>query len=109
MSITKTEKSTLLVETAGELDHHLATKIRSQIDAAISKEWKNIIFDFSKLTFMDSSGIGMIMGRYKKIQKFEGKLVIVAPKPQVKRILEISGLFNIITLESSVNKALKKM
>lgn len=109
MSITKTDKNTLVVVTTGELDHHQATKIRSEIDAAISKESKNIIFDFSKLSFMDSSGIGMIMGRYKKIQKFGGKLAIVSPKPQVKRILEMSGLFNIIILEPSVKQALKRM
>ena len=109
MSIIKTEKNTLITEISGELDHHSAAKIRAEIDAAISEEAKNIILDLTNLTFMDSSGIGMIMGRYKKIQSFGGKLVIVSPKPQVKRILEISGLFNIITIESSVNKALKKM
>ncbi|MBS7298860.1 MAG: anti-sigma F factor antagonist [Eubacteriales bacterium] len=109
MSISKTEKNTLLVEITGELDHHTATKIRTKIDNAISKDYKNIIFDFSALTFMDSSGIGMIMGRYKKILKYDGKMTIVSPKPQVKRILEISGLMNIVTLETSINKALKRM
>lgn len=109
MSITKTDKNTLLVVTEGELDHHLATKIRREIDAAISADTRNIIFDFSGLTFMDSSGIGMIMGRYKKSQKYGGKVIVAAPKPQVKRILEISGLLNIITLEPSVKKALKRM
>ena len=109
MSITKTEKNTLLVEITGELDHHTATQIRTKIDNAISKEYKNIIFDFSALTFMDSSGIGMIMGRYKKILKYMGKMTIVSPKPQVKRILEISGLTSIVTIETSINKALKRM
>ena len=47
MSISKTEKNTLLVEITGELDHHTATKIRTKIDNAISKDYKNIIFDFS--------------------------------------------------------------
>lgn len=109
MSITKTDKNTLLVATVGELDHHMATKIRREIDAAISAGSKNIIFDFSGLTFMDSSGIGMLIGRYKKVQKYGGRVVVAAPKPQVKRILEMSGLLNIIKLEPSVKKALKRM
>lgn len=109
MSIIKTEKNTLITEISGELDHHSAAKIRSEIDAAISEETKNIILDLTNLTFMDSSGIGMIMGRYKKIQHHSGKLIIVAPKPQVKRILEMSGLLNIITIEASIRQALKRM
>ncbi len=109
MSITKTEKNTLLVEVAGELDDHMAGKVRREIDKALDTDIKNIIFDFSKLTFMDSSGVGMIIGRYKKIQKHSGRLLIASPKPQVKRILEMSGLTNIIKIESSVKQAIKKM
>ncbi|MBQ7793799.1 MAG: anti-sigma F factor antagonist [Clostridia bacterium] len=109
MSVTKAEKNTLVITADGELDHHTAAKIRKEADNAFSGDTRNIIFDFSKLTFMDSSGLGMIMGRYKKIQKKGGSLVIVSPKPQVKRILEMSGIMSIAKIEPNIKQALKRM
>lgn len=58
---------------------------------------------------MDSSGIGMIMGRYKRIQKLGGRVIIAAPKPQVKRIIEMAGLFRIVQIEPDVKRAIKKL
>lgn len=109
MSITKTDKNTLLVVPEGELDHHLAAGLRREIDTTLDAETRNLIFDFSALTFMDSSGIGMIMGRYKKVQAIGGKLIIAAPRPQVRRIIEMSGLLSIIRIEPDVKHALKRM
>lgn len=61
----------LIVQVAGELDHHFADEIRMRIDAEIMKPpIRNILFDFNRLSFMDSSGIGMIMGRYKKSKRW---------------------------------------
>ena len=64
----------LIVRVAGELDHHFADEIRMRIDAEIMKPpVTNILFDFNNLSFMDSSGIGMIMGRYKKLKRWAEK------------------------------------
>jgi stage II sporulation protein AA (anti-sigma F factor antagonist) len=98
--------STLVISIIGELDHHTAEYIRQKIDSEIIKSTtKNIIFDFSKLTFMDSSGIGVIIGRYKNIQKLNGKAAIVNANQQIRRILEMSGLLRIMILHDSVDKA----
>lgn len=109
MRIKDIEKDTLLVTPEGELDHHSAQKIRAEVDAKLDRGVKNVIFDFSALNFMDSSGIGMIMGRYKKISKQGGKVIIAAPRPQVKRIIEMAGLFRIVQIEPDVKKAIKKL
>lgn len=105
----KKEKDTLIVTVKGELDHHIAAKLRTKIDRELGGEIKNIVFDFSELSFMDSSGVGMIMGRYKAVQKAGGSLIVAAATPQVERILKISGLMNIVRLESSVGQAIKKI
>ncbi len=109
MNIIETDKNALLVTPEGELDHHLAGKMRTEIDKKLGRGIINIIFDFSHLSFMDSSGIGMIMGRYKRIQKLGGRVIIAAPKPQVKRIIEMSGLLGIIQISPSVKQALRKL
>lgn len=108
MSITK-EKTALIVTVSGELDHHKASKLRTEIDKSFTSDVKSIIFDFSELDFMDSSGIGMIMGRYKKVRAVGGVLIIAAAKPQVKRILKISGLMNIVRLEATLAHAKKRI
>ena len=87
----------LIVQVAGELDHHFADEIRMRIDAEIMKPpIRNILFDFNRLSFMDSSGIGMIMGRYKKIKALGGKAWIICNNPNATRILEMSGVFKFI-------------
>ena len=87
----------LIVQVAGELDLHFADEIRMRIDAEIMKPpIRNILFDFNRLSFMDSSGIGMIMGRYKKIKALGGKAWIICNNPNATRILEMSGVFKFI-------------
>ena len=97
----------LIVRISGELDHHTATTLKEETDKNITEEIKNIIFDLSSLVFMDSSGIGFLMARYKKVSQKGGVAVIVSPTPQVKRILEMSGIMTIIKIAPDMKKALK--
>ena len=93
----ETIQKTLVVKPEGEIDHHAAEQMRAEIDREINlRGIQNLIFDFDKVTFMDSSGIGVIIGRYKQIQSRGGKTLIIRVKPQVDRILEISGINKII-------------
>lgn len=76
-----------------EVDHHRAGYICKQADRYIVDESINdIVFDFANTRFMDSSGIGIIMGRYKKVSCFGGKIYAVHTDRQIKRILSLSGL-----------------
>lgn len=100
----------LIVTVIGELDHHSAEQLKNKVDSEIMKSsTKNVIFDFGKLGFMDSSGIGAIMGRFKNVQKLKGKLVIVNAGPQIRKILDMSGLLKIIDMYDSVEIALNKL
>jgi len=100
--------NTLIVSIIGELDHHSAEYLRNKIDGELMKSTtKNIIFDFLKVDFMDSSGIGVIIGRYKYIQKFSGKAAVVNLNLQIRRIFEMSGLLKLIPIYDSINDALR--
>lgn len=100
----------LIVIICGEIDHHTSEDVRDRIDNYLdSNIVKNIIFDLKNLDFMDSAGIGVIIGRYKKIAPFGGKVALVITKPQIKRIIEISGLLKIITIYDSLDNALINM
>ena len=95
----------LMIRMNAELDHHLAEEmrqviddIRDEIDRKINGQKVNTItFNFRNLSFMDSAGIGLIMGRYKKVMD-KGDITIVGVRESVKRILLISGLHKIVNI-----------
>lgn len=87
----------LIAELLGEIDHHAADRARERIDKATDNyEAKNLIFDFSKVSFMDSSGIGMILGRYRRMGEQKGKIAITGCSQTIKNILNMAGVFSII-------------
>ncbi|MDO5402371.1 MAG: anti-sigma factor antagonist [Eubacteriales bacterium] len=99
-------KGNLIISLNAELDHHLAEEMRGVIDGIIDKRGVyRIIIDFSKIDFMDSAGIGLIMGRYKKIRDF-GDISIVGANESIQRILLISGLHKIVGIYESLNQAI---
>lgn len=87
----------LMVKLPKEVDHHLAGYICENADRYIVREnVSNVVFDFEDTRFMDSSGIGIIMGRYKKIACFGGRVYAIHVDRQIQRILKLSGLHKIV-------------
>lgn len=106
----KNKGNTLVVSICGELDHHSAEHVRQKLDNEMLKSTtKNMVLDFSHITFMDSSGIGVIMGRYKNLQKLNGVLAVAHVNEQIGRIFELSGLKKIIPVYNDVESAINKM
>jgi len=92
----------LLALISGEVDHHTAKSIRSEIDSSIEKNQPNkVILDFSAVTFMDSSGIGLVMGRYKIMQGVGGTVSIQNPPTHIKKVMQIAGLDKIASINNS--------
>ena len=102
MKINYDEKDKLLCfEITEEIGQHVADKIRRKVDDEITRYMpRKTIFDFSRVTFMDSAGIGMIIGRYKMMKLIGGSLEIVNISQTVRRILEMSGIDRIIPMAS---------
>lgn len=95
-----TEKNSLVIAPEGDIDHHSAEKIRKTADKHLeSTGIANIVFDLSNTSFMDSSGIGMIIGRYRKVNILGGKITIRNADAGLMRIIGISGLGSIVTIE----------
>lgn len=89
----------LMIRMPDEIDHHKSVDISSKADRYImSKGVGNVVFDFERTTFMDSSGIGVILGRYKKISCFGGKVYAINADHRIRRILLLSGLQNIVEI-----------
>ena len=86
-------KNTLTAYLDGEIDHHTASLIRMGIDDAIlHKRPEELILDFGGVTFMDSSGIGLVMGRYKLMKTIGGKITVQNLSPSAYRVMKLAGL-----------------
>ncbi|MBQ2823308.1 MAG: anti-sigma factor antagonist [Oscillospiraceae bacterium] len=98
--IIDTEETTLIAHIQGEIDHHNAAEIRRDIDLAADKHRPvKLVLDFDDVTFMDSSGIGLVMGRYKLIKPLGGKIHIINTSSQIKKVMKLAGLDRLASIE----------
>ncbi|UOQ42648.1 anti-sigma F factor antagonist [Halobacillus salinarum] len=103
-----TRENVLLVRLAGELDHHEASRLREAWQEQLqSNNVGHVIVNLEKLNFMDSSGLGVLLGRYKEIQTTGGEMVICSISPEVKRLFDLSGMFKIVKLVDNEDFALQ--
>lgn len=104
------KKDTLFVRPGGELDLSIADFLRNNLEEYLDREpIVNIVFNLEKVSFVDSSVLGVLLGRYKRISKKGGRVFIVSPQPQVRKILELSGLLRIMSEFASEAEALLKL
>ena len=97
MLLYEKKKNTLTVRLTGELDHSVAAGIRAEVDELIlDPRIRRLVFDLSELEFMDSSGIGLIIGRYKLMARRGGTVAVSCPGGRVDQIFEMSGLYQLI-------------
>lgn len=102
------EKDHLIMSICGEIDHRYSIRIRNEADKKIvTYPNKDFIIDLSDVTFMDSSGIGVIIGRYKLVTSFGSKVKIVSSNETLGKILEMSGIEKIIPVYKSLEEAVK--
>ncbi|MGZ7443931.1 anti-sigma F factor antagonist [Paenibacillus sp. TH7-28] len=106
----ETRRDTLIVRLSGELDHHTSDDVRMRMDEEIGRgNCRNLVLSLKELLFMDSSGIGVILGRYKLIKQKGGKMVVCDVNPPVYRLLEMSGLFKIMPIFENEGLALSEL
>lgn len=95
---------------SGEIDHHTAAEMREIIDSSAEQKKPTVLrLDFSGVTFMDSSGIGLIMGRYRMMSLLGGKTLVENVPKSMERMMQLSGLsaLNLIKTGSEKDEAIK--
>ncbi len=89
----ETADSTVRAFLDGEIDHHCAPSIRSEIDMAVENSHpESLILDFGEVTFMDSSGIGLVMGRYQVMKGIGGRVCLQNTPVHIKKVMRLAGL-----------------
>ena len=84
----------------GEIDHHTAANLRSEIDKAVDEHKPTLlVLDFKNVSFMDSSGIGLVMGRFKNLQKNGAKLHLVNLSDNIYKIMKLAGIERLAVIE----------
>lgn len=93
----RVNKDVLYVMLCGELDEHSATYTRITLDEIFDKpNFKKIVIDLSELDFMDSTGIGVLIGRYKRMKSKDKPIYIANPSSHAEKIFNITGLYNLM-------------
>ena len=96
----------LCVKLPEEIDHHHAEVVSEMTDRQIlQNQVNNVVFDFEATKFMDSSGIGLVMGRYRLIREWNGSVEIHNPAPSIKKVMRLAGLDRIASIHSSPPKS----
>ena len=90
------EENRTVAVLSGEIDHHNAKNLRMEIDFAL----RELILDFSDVGFMDSSGIGLVMGRYKLMQELNGKVTVRNPPNHIRKVMRLSGIDRLASISS---------
>ncbi len=102
------EKDFLIMSISGEIDHRYAIQIRNEADRKIvTYPDKKLIIDLTDVTFMDSSAIGVIIGRYKLVMSLGGSIAIVSSNDTLARILDMSGIRKIIPIYPTLADAIR--
>lgn len=92
----------LVVRLKGELDLLTADEFRRTVEEALDRTGaRNLYLNLEGVTFIDSSGLGVILGRFKRISQMKGRMGIIGPTPAVRPILELSGIFRIMPVLES--------
>lgn len=97
----------LVVHLPRELDHHNCRNLRNETDLLLAENYiTKIVFDFSKTVFMDSSGIGILLNRYKEMERSGGKVTLYGAGVQILRVLTIGGISKLVPQYDSKEAAM---
>ena len=89
----------LIVHVRGEIDHHSAVEVRTGIDERILTERaERVLLELSAVDFMDSSGLGLIMGRFALVKQYGGTLSVLDPSPAVVKMMRLAGMERMVTV-----------
>ena len=98
-----------VIRVGGEIDHHSAVSVRTGIDARLQEERPSrVLLELSAVDFMDSSGLGLIMGRYALVKQYGGTLAVLNPSPAVLKIIRLAGMERMVSILRTKGKQEEK-
>lgn len=100
------EGNRLVLEVEGEVDMFTAPKLRERLVQAVDEGHYDLVVDLEKVSFMDSTGLGTLVGGLKRVKEHEGTLALVCSNRPVLRVLTITGLNNVFPIHESLDQAL---
>ena len=99
---------TLVVKFTGDVDNLVCESYKNKLETIINEnKYKKVIMDFSNVSFIDSSGLGLILGRYNQLKKFNGALYVTGVNKQAEKIFNIAGIWTIMDRYENLEQALK--
>ena len=105
----KDNKNVVIFKVEGDFDNLLCIKYKNAITEILARKKAELtIFDLSQVNFIDSSGIGLLLGRYKQVNEYKGKLIICGVNKQIKKTLAISGIALIIDTYEDIYENIKE-
>ncbi|OFW75737.1 MAG: anti-sigma F factor antagonist [Alicyclobacillus sp. RIFOXYA1_FULL_53_8] len=100
----------LVVQLQGEVDHHKAEELRNDIEVALEgTRYRGLVLSFRGIDFMDSSGLGLILGRYRTVTQHHGKMGLCEVNTTLSRLFELSGILKIIPVHATEEQAVRAL
>lgn len=95
----------LEIRVSGEIDHHCAVAVRAGIDNVLAaRRPPRVFLELSGVSFMDSSGLGLIMGRYALVKRYGGRMAVLDPSPAVQKMMDLAGMERMIPVKTTKKK-----
>ena len=100
--------NTLVVKFYGDVDNLVCSSYKTKLETVINEnKYKKVVMDFSNVSFIDSSGLGLILGRYNQLKKYNGNLYMTGVNKQIEKIFNIAGIWTIMNKYDSLDQVLK--
>ncbi|MCF8563675.1 anti-sigma F factor antagonist [Alicyclobacillus tolerans] len=100
----------LVIRLAGDLDHHAAEDIRNEIESQLEQtRYRYLVLSFRGIDFMDSSGLGLILGRYRSVAQRGGKMALCEVNSPLQRLFELSGILKILPVYETEEHAVRAL
>lgn len=106
---TKLYKGVLLAQVEGEFDMHVAAVFKDTVDARLGRDAKDLVVNLAGVPFIDSSGIGALLGRYRRIEHIGGKMLLAGACAPVEKILRLSGVLQVMEICGDEQQALARV
>ncbi|WAH39060.1 anti-sigma F factor antagonist [Alicyclobacillus dauci] len=102
------EHGVLVISLQGELDHHAVEKMRSEIETQLAQShYQGLVMSFRNIDFMDSSGLGLILGRLRTVSQHGGQMALCEVGPSLKKLFEMSGLLKVLPVYEAEDVAVQ--